>query len=472
MASTPVSIPRAPAAALLALLLAGCAAVGPDYRPPAAAVPAQWSAALPHGGSVQQLGSWWQQFDDPVLTRLQQAAESDSPTLAAAWGNIEIARATLASARAGSAPTVGASAAVTRSGQQGARPVTTRTGSVDASWELDLFGKVRRNVESADAQLQARRDDWHDARVSLAAEVASDYVDYRACVLLADTYDQELVSIRQTTRATESLVRAGLSPGTDAALAQATEASTASTLLEQRAQCELLVKSLVNLTGLEEPQLRQLLAGGGSALPGAAGLAVDRVPAEVLRQRPDVASRERDLAAASAGIGVAEADLYPSVKLGGTIGITAAGGSSVGSWSFGPSLSLPLFDGGARRAAVDAARGSYEVAYAQWREAVRNAVTEVEQALVRLDKAGERATQAERAAREYRRYVAGAEAERRAGTISLLDFETARRQALTAQLDLIALQRDRILHWIALYKALGGGWDGAAAVTPPRSRAP
>lgn len=472
MARLPIAPSRSLAGALLALLLSACATVGPDYHAPQAKVPAQWSAPVPHDGSTAKLGDWWKQFDDPVLTRLQQAAESDSPTLAAAWGNIEIARATLASARSGASPSVTGSAAVTRSGQKGAGSVTTRTASADASWELDLFGKVRRNVESADAQLQARRNDWHDARVSLAAEVATDYIEYRACRLLVDAYEQELVSIRQTAQATESLVRAGLSPSTDDALAQATEASTTSTLLEQRAQCELLVKSLVNLTGLEEAELRKLLASGSPALPGTSGLAVESVPAQAVRQRPDVASRERDLASASAGIGVAVADLYPSVKIGGSIGISASGGSSLTSWSFGPSLSLPIFDGDARKAAVASARGSYEVAYAQWRDAVRNAVTEVERALVQLDKAGQRETQAERAAQEYRRYLSGAEAERRAGTIGLLDFEIARRQALSAQVDLIALQRDRITQWIALYKALGGGWDGQSPETAPLSRAP
>lgn len=454
--------------------LAGCAAVGPDYHAPQAAAPAQWSATLPHEGSQAKLADWWQQFKDPVLAKLQQAAERDSPSLAIAWGNIELARASLESARSGGSPTVSAAGSVTRARQQATQTaVTTRSASADASWELDLFGKLRRNVESADAQLQARRNDWHDARVSLAAEVATNYVNYRACGLLVETYEQELVSMRQTTEATESLVRAGLSPSTDAALAQATQASTTSSLLEQQAQCELLLKSLTNLTGLQDAELRQVLAGGSTAIPAAASFSVGSVPADVLRQRPDVASRERDLAAASASIGVAQAELYPSLKLGGSIGLSASGGSSFTTWSFGPSLSIPLFDGGARRAAVDSARASYEIAYAQWRSAVRDAVTEVEKALVQLDKADKRTAQAEHAAAAYRSYLSGAEAERRAGTISLLTFEESRRQSLSAQIELIGQQRDRVTYWISLYKALGGGWDGRqTSVTPPASRAP
>ncbi|HUG26462.1 efflux transporter outer membrane subunit [Piscinibacter sp.] len=475
MVRTSFPLRRAFGHALVVVALTGCAAVGPNYREPRAITPAQWSAPMPHDGSTRKLGDWWQQFNDSVLTRLQQVAESDSPTLAAAWGNIELARATLASARAGATPTVSAGASVSRARQQGVQTATvgtTRSASADASWELDLFGKVRRNVESADAQLQVRRNDWHDARVSLAAEVATNYVDYRTCGLLVDAYEQELVSIRQTTAATESLARAGLSPSTDAALARATQASTTSSLLEQRSQCELLVKSLTNLTGLQEPELRQLLEGGSKSIPEAAALAIENVPADVLRQRPDVASYERDLAAASAAIGLAQADLYPSIKLGGSIGISATGGNSLSSWSFGPSLSIPLFDGGSRKAAVDSARASYEIAYAQWRNAVRSAVSEVEKALVQLDKADKRATQAERAAAEYRRYLNGAEAERRAGTISLLTFEESRRLALSAQIELIGQQRDRVTYWIGLYKALGGGWNSQSPIAPPASRAP
>lgn len=465
------------------LLLAGCATVGPDYREPAATVASQWSSPLPHGADGGRLGDWWTQFDDPVLLKLQQTAEEDSPSLAAAWANVESARATLRGSGAGASPSLSGGASVTRARQQAGAATTaasttstTRSGSLDATWELDLFGKVRRSVESARAQLDARRGDWHDARVTLAAEVASTYVEYRACGQLVDIYKQELVSIGQTTQATESLVRAGLSPSTDAALAQATQASTTSALIAQRSQCELLVKSLSNLTGLQDGELRSMLSAGATnrnaSMPSMPSFSVDRVPAQVLRQRPDVAAKERDLAAASANVGVKTADLYPSVQLGGSIGVSAIGRSSSGTWSFGPSISIPIFDGGSRRAAVDSARASYELAFAQWRATVRDAVTEVEKALVRLADANQRVVQAERAALEYRRYLTGAEAERRAGTISLLTFEEARRQSLSAQLDLIGLQRDQLSYWIALYKAVGGGWDAASTtdIKPPRSR--
>lgn len=456
----------------LAIALGGCAAVGPDYTEPVPAAAALWQAPLPHGGSVTALGDWWSQFNDPVLTRLQRSAESGSPTLAKAWANIEKARATLSSTGASGLPSASGQASVTRGTQQTGGVATTRSVGLDASWELDLSGKVRRGVESARARVQARENDWHDARVSLAAEVADTYVQYRACGLLASAYEQELTSMNETAKATESLVRAGLTAGTEGSLARASLASTTSAGLAQRAQCELLVKSLVNLTGIDEPGLRQELAQGSTGVPQPAGLDVQSVPAQALRQRPDLASRERELAAASADIGVAQADLYPSLSLSGSIKVSAIDlASALTSWSFGPTLSIPLFDGGRTRAAVHSARAGHEAAYADWRQSVRTVVKEVEQSLVRLDSAAKRTQQSERAAQEYRRYLVGAEAQWRAGTISLLTLEESRRQALSAQIELIGLQRDRVAYWIALYKALGGDWQPASPASPPASAA-
>ncbi len=461
-------IPFSLCAVSLAVMLGGCAAVGPNYEPPEPKVASAWQAPLPHGGQVTALGDWWRQFDDPVLTGLQRSAEADSPTLAKAWANIEKARATLTSAGASSLPAVTAQASATRGTQQTGEVATARSAGLDASWEIDLFGKIRRSTESAQARAQARENDWHDARISLAAEVADTYVQYRACGLLADAYAQELASVGQTVKATESLVRAGMSPSSDGSLARASQASTMSSTLAQRAQCELLVKSLVDLTGLDESELRNRLAQGKSSIPQPIAIDIRSVPAQALRQRPDLASVERELAAASAEIGVAQADLYPSISLSGSISVSTVGtASSLTSWSFGPSLSLPLFDGGKRRAAVDSAWAGYQAALADWRQGVRTAVKEVEQSMVRLDSTASRTAQAEIATKEYRLHLVAAEAQWRAGSTSLLDLEDSRRQALSAQIEWIGLQRDRVAYWIALYKALGGGWQFNAPALPP-----
>lgn len=461
---------RSSAVLAASLALVACAA-GPTISEPAPVAPAAWQAALPHDGNLGTMRDWWKQFDDPTVAQLIAIAESDSPSLAKAWAGIEKARATLTTARAAGMPSVNGSASIARARQQsmpGAVTTdTTRSAGLDAAWEIDLFAKVRRSAEAAGARAEARVADWHDARVSLAAEVADTYVQYRACVLLADVYARERASMAETEKATAAAVHAGFNAPSDAALARASLANATSTLLAQRAQCELLVKSLVDLTGRDEPALRALLArddAGDRRLPLPAGLEVQSVPANALRQRPDLASLERELAASSAEIGVAQADLYPSLSLSGSISVSAAAGaSSLATWSVGPSLSIPLFDAGKRRAAVDTARASHAAALAAYRQGVRSAVKEVEQTLVNLDSTARRADAAEHAALDHRRYFQATEANWRAGRESLLTLEEARRSALSAVVSLITLQRDRVAHWIALYKALGGGWEPVAS---------
>ena len=182
--------------------------------------------------------------------------------------------------------------------------------------------------------------------------MADTYVQHRACLLLAGIYELELQSVMETDTAIAASVRAGFSARADGALARAGVASTRSTLSSQRARCELQVKSLVELTGIDEPALRELLAQGQKKLPQPEMIAVHSVPADVLRQRPDLAALEREMRATSAEMGAARADLYPSLSLSGTIGVSAASGaSSLTTWSFGPSLSIPLFDGGRRAVA-------------------------------------------------------------------------------------------------------------------------
>lgn len=452
------------------LVLAACAA-GPTYSGPVSTAPVAWQSVLPHGGNVDAMHNWWQQFDDPTVAQLIAFAEADSPSLVKAWAGIEKARATLTTARSGSLPSVDGSASLTRSHQQSmlgaATTGMTRSAGLDAAWEIDLFAKVRRNAEAAAARADARVADWHDARVSLAAEVADTYVRYRACGLLADAYQRERASMAETEKATATAVRAGFSAQADGALARASLASATSTLLSQRAQCDLLIKSLVGLTGHDEPALRAFLASS-SRLPTPAGLAVQSVPANALRQRPDLASLERELAASSAEIGVAQADLYPSLSLSGSISVSAAAGaSSFTGWSVGPSLSIPLFDSGKRHAAVDTARASYQAALAGYRQGVRTAVKEVEQALVNLDSTARRAEEAERADDDYRRFFRATEVNWRAGGESLLTLEEARRSALSAEISLITLQRDRVEYWIALYKAFGGGWQPGIPASSP-----
>lgn len=455
-----------PAAACL--VLAACAA-GPDYTSPAVQAPPSWQAPLPHSGSTARLIGWWDRFDDPALTRLLTRAETDSPSLAIAWANIQKARATLDSGGADLWPSVTADGSAQRARQTGATSdgtgkrttvSNTLSGSLDATWEIDLFGKVRRKVEAAQARFAARADDWHDARVTLAAEVADTYVQYRACRLLVNAYTDEAQSQQATADATEVSVRAGFTSTADGALARASAASARTTLTQQQADCGVLVKSLVELTGVDEPALRDVLAQAPAKLPQPAAFTVESVPTSLLAQRPDLAAAERELAATSAEIGVAEADRYPSLSFGGSITISGANlGSLLSTWLLGPSVTLPVFDAGKRAAAVDSARADYDLQLATYRQSVRTAIKEAEQALVRLDGAARRTGASQTAARDYRQYFESIDRNWRAGGASLLDREEARRNALTAEIAFISVRRDQIQYWIALYKALGGGWQ-------------
>ena len=284
--------------------------------------------------------------------------------------------------------------------------------------------------------------------------------------MIEATYADQFASLQETARITAISIGAGLSAPADDDLAQAGAASANATRIEQQTTCELLVKALVTLTGVPEPTLRSTIDTPREALPAPAMFDVTRVPAGLLRQRPDIAAAERTLAAASADIGQAEASRYPSLSLGGSIGLSATSGTSaLTSWSFGPSLSLPIFDGGTRRAAVASAQAAYDSAYADYRSGVRTAVQEVEQALVQLYGASRRSDDAAQAAERYRRYFRSTEVNWRAGGTSLLSLEEARRSSLTAQTSLLALKRDQLRQYIALYKALGGGWEADARVS-------
>ncbi|MEO5796845.1 MAG: efflux transporter outer membrane subunit [Rhodoferax sp.] len=467
MPSPPLLPHRTTLPLLLCTLLSACAAVGPSYQPPAApqlAVPSQWQAALPHAGDTGQLLAWWQRFNDPALTALLQASEASNPSLQKATANIASARASATTARASGQPVVSGAASATRSNTLGSAQ-TSVTGGLDASWEIDLFGSVRRAAESADALLQARQADWHDARVSLAAEVATDYVTYRACQMTLQTVQQNALSSQATANITQRSLQAGMTARADAALADASAASASASAIAQQAECDVTVKALVALTGLAEPALRQQLATPTPRLPTPSGFQVSSLPVDLLSQRPDLVSAERALAAASAQIGVAEADRYPRLSLAGSLSSSRTAGVDTTPWSFGPSLSLPLLNGGAKRAAVDSARAAYDLALATYQQAVRTAVQEVEQNLVQQDSAERRTADVRRSADGYRRYATAVEANWRAGGDSLLNLELARRNAIAAEQTLITVQRDQLLYGIALYKAVGGGWSASLGET-------
>jgi NodT family efflux transporter outer membrane factor (OMF) lipoprotein len=445
--------------------LTGCASVTPPQAPPAAVVAERWQAPLPHGGSTGDLSRWWSQFDDPLLPALQAAAQQASPSLASARARIERARAIQAQATAAGLPRLDAvgSASTARS-TPGQPTASALSAGLQAGWEIDWFGAVAAGRDAAAARLQGAQAGWHDARVSVAAEVAASYTALRACQAQLVQAQADSSSRAETARLAESSARAGFTAPADAALVRAGAAQARSLVLVQQAQCDTLVKGLVEITNLPEPELRQRLASGAAQLPKPAPLAVAGLPASLLQQRPDLADAAQAVLAAVGDQQQSRARERPQISLSGSLSAVAlrSGGFSTdgSTWSIGPLvLSLPLFDGGARAASTAAARASYDEAVAVYAAAVRRAVREVETALVALDSTAAREVDALAAARDFEAALLGTQARQRGGLASLLDLEAARRNAVQAQSALIELQRERVAAWIALYRALGGGWN-------------
>ncbi len=462
---------------LALLLLAGCSTPrlpSAPSPPPAAA----WSATLPHGGDARALSGWWPRFDDPLLAALIDRAQATSPSLAQATARIRQARAGLRGAEAARLPRLDLNAQANRG-----RSTATEFGSVsqygasaDAQWEIDLFGARRAEVAAATARAEQATLGWHAARVSLAAEVAQSYVALRSCEAQRTVLDQDAGSQRQIAGLTSEKVRVGFEAPANGALADAAAADASNRAIAQRADCDVLLQTLAVLTDQAPAALRDGLAPRSAQLPSPAQFSVATLPAQLLAQRPDIAAAERDVVAAAAEVGVAEAARYPRLSFAGTLGIAGlrVGGASsdAGTWGFGPSLSLPIFDGGAIAAREEGARGRYDEARALLDDRLRRAVGEVEEALLRLDSATRREADAERAALGFRDYFAAAEERWRIGAGSLIDREDARRTALAAQSALLTVQRERVLAWIALYRALGGGWSAADAAPVAPSRNP
>lgn len=467
---------RSIAAVATALWLAGCASTGPSGTI-AAETPAQWYAPVAHNGTLGDLASWWQQFNDPLLVELIGSAQVASPSVASAASRIRQARATRIAAGAALAPALDAVGSAARGNNQPPVPLaTTAQVGLQAAWEIDLFGGNRQAAQAAQERLDGAQAGWHEARVSVAAETANSYVSLRTCERQRVVADNDAKSRAETARLSELSAQAGFTAPAVAALARASAAEGSARAKQQRAACDVLVKALVALSALPEPQLRQKLAAAWAEPSQATLLTVTSVPAQMLAQRPDVYQAERAVAAASAEVGSARAQRFPRLSLSGSIaaGSVRTGGvtTDLQTWSIGPlAVTLPIFDGGRRAANVDASQARYEEAAALYAARVRQAVREVEEALVNLESARLRGEDARVAAEGYRVSFAATDARYRSGLASLVELEDARRTALAAETALVGLQQERLAAWIALYRALGGGWarpDPATATTASR----
>ena len=452
----------------LLLGLAGCITVGPDFDAKKATdvenQPVQWSAAQPHGASLQNLQDWWGQFHDPLMVLLIEAAQNQSNSMAQAALKIAQARATLISRQAAALPDINAQGTNSR-GTTVLTAITVGTTSqaqLQANWELDLFGGLRRSAEAAQARLTAEVANWHAARISVAADTANHYTNYRACEQLQRLSEDDARSRASTAGLTDQLAAIGFQSPANASLARASAAEGAGRAVAQKAECDLIIKALVAMTGTTETDLRSQLAVNAAQLPQPVDFDINQVPLSVISQRPDVAAAEQQLAAASADIGVSVADRLPRLALAGNIGLlnfsTSDGSLSGQTWSIGPSISLPVFNAGRRAANEETAWVAYQTAETQYRNQVRLAAKEVEEALVTLESLRLRDDDALLASNGYRMSLRAAEEKYKFVLASVLDLEETRRLSFNADNTLASVRRDHVNAWIALYRAVGGGW--------------
>ena len=459
---------------LIALGCAGCA-IGPNYQRPVVAAPAfkeagDWKPAAP--AELLPRGKWWQAYGDPVLNGLEDRIEVSSNTLRIAEAQYRQVLAAVTSVSSALYPTVNATGSVVRdrTAAKTNSPAEIKNSygaGLAAGWELDLWGTVRRGLEAGRAEAAASSADLESVRLSLHATLAQTYFSLRVADTQQRLYDRTVADYARFLQMTKNRYTAGVDTRADVATAESqlkTAQAQAIDLSLSRAQLEHAIAVLLGL-----PPAAFSLAPADLAVqpPAAPGL----IPSQQLERRPDIAGAERRLAAASAGIGIAQGGYFPVISLSGSAGYQSSAWSSLFSaqneiWSLGGSALAPLFNAGKTRAQVAAARAAYEESLGVYRQTVLTAFQEVEDNLAAANLlAREAAVQAEAvaAAREAATITLN---QYKSGTISYLDVITAQSAQLNAERTAVQLLGRRLNASVTLLKAAGGDWRTSGDVHP------
>lgn len=462
-------------AAAVAMLLSGCASLTlPEATLPATPVPALWSSqtgAAQPGQTPTLLAQWWQRFNDPQLTALVTQALQASTDVRSAQATLQQARALRDVKSAGLLPTVGASASAQRSKSGGNDASNSFGVGFDASWEPDIFGGNRSALNATEADAQAAEASLANVQVSMAAEVAVTYIELRGLQARLTIARSNLASQTETLQITRWRGQAGLVSSLDVEQAVAASEQTGAQIPSLETSLAQALSSLAVLTGQAPGALRAAL-GAAAPVPQASGTLALSIPAETLRQRPDVRAAERRISAALSRVAQADAARYPSFQISGSLGLRALTlgaltGAAAVTHALLTSISVPLFDGGAARAQVRAQEAALEQARVSYQATVLTALKDVEDALVSLQ--GNR----ERLARLQGAAAAAANAEllaRQRYNSGLIDFRTVletQRTLLSTQDSVESTRASISADLVRLYKALGGGWTpGADTATP------
>jgi NodT family efflux transporter outer membrane factor (OMF) lipoprotein len=448
--------------------LAGCA-VGPNYEKPEIAQPQKykefgdWLVANPNDAAPK--GEWWKVFRDPVLDELMRLVEVDNQNLRAAEARYRAARAQVAAARAGLFPTIGLTGGANRAKSSGDvnASATRYTVALEAQWEIDLWGRVRRQIEAGSAGAEASAADLENLRLSIQAELATSYFQLRVTDTAMDVLQQLIVAFRRSLDIAHNRYNAGVAAKVDVVQAEAQVRSMEAQLIDTRASRAQLENAIGLLAGrpassFSLAKLPQYDPHMPDVPPG--------LPSTLTQRRPDIAAAERRVAQANAEVGVAQAAYFPSLSLTGSTGFASSSLSNLFSvsnrvWSLGLGLAETLLDFGARGAQVDITRAQYDESVANYRQAVLTALQEVETNLAAVHWLTEEVKVQEDATRLARESVQLTLNQYKAGIVSYVNVVQVQSTQLSEERSRLQLLGRRLAAEVALIKALGGDWSPA-----------
>jgi NodT family efflux transporter outer membrane factor (OMF) lipoprotein len=458
------------AIALIAILLSGCT-VGPNFQAPQTQMPADWVPPTSQPttnqsvatAEIPEIGKWWEVFHDPTLNSLIDRAYESNLDLKVAETRIREARATRIIATAALWPSLDSSASYTRAGIVRSGPTDLYRAGLDASWEIDVFGGNRRNVEAATAELESSIESRRDVLVTLMSEVALTYIDLRSFQREIEIAYENLDAQRHSADLTRRRLVAGFVSRLDTANADASVASTESTIPSLQASVRQSIYALSVLLGQQPAALVSELSETAS-IPLVPARVPVGLPSDLLRRRPDIRQAEANLHAATADIGVAVSDLYPRFSLDGSFSYQGDRPGHLmtlqnGAWAIGPSVSWNIFDAGRIRANIEFQKAAAEASLLAYQSTILTALQDVENSLVAY----------ETEQHHYKYIVISVDANRLAldistqlyanGQTTFLDVLNAQRSLFGAQTAQVDSERTIATNLVSLYKALGGGWE-------------
>jgi multidrug efflux system outer membrane protein len=452
------------------VLLSGCV-VGPDYQSPNAALPAKFSEGGHAEAAEVTLKPWWEAFRDKKLNSLVAQGMGENLDVQQSIERTVEARANVIVAAAGGLPQINANGSASASGQDGSyqrnntggdhSETKSIGGGGDASWLIDLFGQYARAKESANASLDAAYADVNVARLAYLSDLTTAYIEARYNQEAYALQQKSLTSRRETLKLTEDIKAAGAASSLDVVQAEGLVNTTLAELPGYQTGFNQAANRIATLLGLPATTVTASLRNGGPQ-PSPRYNTKIGIPADLVRNRPDIRRAERLLAAATASIGVAEAQLYPSLSLSGSIDgsrIISSAVGGLGAWSFGPSLDIPIFNGGRLRANVDIAKSGAQQQYLAWKQTVLNAIEEVENALVGLRNNYQTVAALRKVVDSYEEALGLARESYKGGATSLLDVLDAERNLSNSRIALAASIRNLSNNYVALNVAIGGGAD-------------